>query len=191
MTAFDPQAYGPACAELLDAAPRNELGPGSPDRAALQRLRELDERSLLGERPLVDRDMAACCLAGLWLRYDYLDESHRISQNVGSSSGSYWHAIMHRREGDFSNAKYWFRRVGEHAVFDDLSAAARELAADAQLDDASAYLAEPAAWDPFRFVDLCAAVVGGRSPSEALCRDLARAEWQLLFDYCYRRASGR
>ena len=53
--------------------------------------------------------MAACCLAGVWLLHDYLDESHTISQRIDTPSGSFWHGIMHRREGDFSNAKYWFR----------------------------------------------------------------------------------
>ena len=64
--------------------------------------------------------MALACMAGLWLRHDFLDESHRISQDLENPSGSYWHGIMHRRELDFSNAKYWFRRVGMHRVFEPL-----------------------------------------------------------------------
>ena len=73
--------------------------------------------------------MAACCIAGVWLLHDFLDESHTISQGIDTPSGSFWHAIMHRREGDFSNAKYWFRRVGQHPVFDALGQRAAELAA--------------------------------------------------------------
>src|SRR5688572_27783268 len=48
-------------------------------------------------------DDAAALLAGLWLWHDYLIESHHISQNLSTPTGSFWHAIMHRREGDFSN----------------------------------------------------------------------------------------
>ena len=39
--------------------------------------------------------------AGIWLYVDDLDQSHRVSQTVHTPTGSYWHAIMHRREGDF------------------------------------------------------------------------------------------
>jgi hypothetical protein len=53
-------------------------------------------------------------LAGLWLWQDYLDESHEICQAIETTSGSWWHAILHRREGDFGNAKYWYMKVGNH-----------------------------------------------------------------------------
>ncbi len=52
--------------------------------------------------------------AGLLLWNDDLDASHRLSQQIDTPTGSYWHAIMHRREPDYWNSKYWFRLVGEH-----------------------------------------------------------------------------
>ena len=60
--------------------------------------------------------------AGLWLLAGELDKSHAISQASDSPAGSFWHGIMHRREGDFGNAKYWFRRVGKHSVLTSLAA---------------------------------------------------------------------
>ena len=63
---------------------------------------------------VVDQDMAQCCFAAVWLLHDELDQSHRISQDVDTPTGSFWHGIMHRREGDFSNSKYWFARIGRH-----------------------------------------------------------------------------
>src|SRR5258706_16358356 len=48
---------------------------------------------------LRNQDDADAMLAGLWLWHDWLDESHQISQSLHSATGSFWHAIMHRREG--------------------------------------------------------------------------------------------
>lgn len=59
--------------------------------------------------------------SGLWLLIGELDRSHKISQQFESADGSFWHAIMHRREGDYWNSKYWFRRVGDHPVHHSLA----------------------------------------------------------------------
>ncbi len=56
--------------------------------------------------------------AGLWLYVDELDRSHVISQGIHDTTGSYWHGIMHRREGDFGNSHYWFNKVGHHPAMD-------------------------------------------------------------------------
>jgi hypothetical protein len=144
-----------------------------------------------GRKP-VDLDMARCCLAGLWLLFDFLDESHAISQEIDSPSGSYWHGIMHRREPDYGNAKYWFRRVGEHEIFAPLrDEAARIIQSEYPTGEAPAvrFLTEGASWDAYRFVDLCQQATAD-GPLELLCRKVAQAEWRLLFDYCYRRSIG-
>jgi hypothetical protein len=186
---FHPTDYGAVFSRWIDTNRTRPLDAGSPVAHARGELRELDVDSAFADAPLADRAMAECCISAVWLLYDFLDESHTISQGIQNASGSFWHAIMHRREGDYSNAKYWFRQVGDHAVFPALQQAAEGLAGSAVSETALA-LARQDAWDPFRFVDLCQAAVRGRSADEPVLRKLQQAEWELLFDHCYRRATG-
>jgi hypothetical protein len=187
MNAFDPSAYAPAVRALLAEPRLAPLGPGRLNGAARPLLEALDDR-MFEPHAVRDRDLAAACRAALWLYHDFLDESHTISQGIETAEGSYWHALMHRREPDHSNAAYWFRRVGTHPVFEPLRQAAAELAASAP--SPAAFLVRQARWDPFAFNDLCAASHEETAPCHELCRRVQRAEWELLFDYCYRGATG-
>src|SRR5262245_48595156 len=187
--AFEKAAYGPEIAGLITGR-LPVLGPGSPDDSTRARLSVLTVEMAFDNRHDVDQDAARCCLSALWLWHDFLDESHGISQEIETIDGSYWHGIMHRREPDYGNAKYWFRRVPSHAIFEPLAAAAREKAMKTQLDEPAKFLATQKSWDAFRFVDLCEAITRGRSRCEQVASEVARIEWQLLFDHCYRQAVG-
>jgi hypothetical protein len=190
MDAFDPQAYGPIFAPLLETDRRRPLDAGRPDSSARAALKKLEKSAFAhAATQLADAELAACCVSGIWLLYDCLDESHTISQGIDTTSGSFWHAIMHRREGDFSNAKYWFRKVGRHPVFAELGEQAHVAAADADSSLGETRLSD-GTWDPFAFVDLCQGVARGQTAARELCLDIQQAEWELLFDYCYRVAVG-
>ena len=187
MTPFTPPSFGENIDRLLEPLRLNELGPGEPNVALRGELKALSVDRLF-ENKIVDGDMASACLAGLWLYHDFLDESHSISQHIETQEGSYWHGIMHRREPDYGNAKYWFRRVGDHPVGGELAAAASELVRSEGPDAASRFLVEQSSWDSFRFVDLCEGAATGRSKSSLLCRQIQQREWWLLFGYCFERA---
>jgi len=185
-----PDDYPQPVSELLKIDVDYPLVPSQPVADGRDKLAGLSAADLFGECPIADRDMADCCLSGLWLRFDFLDESHTISQNVHTPTGSYWHGIMHRREPDWSNSKYWFRKVGEHEVFDDLLAAAGGIAEEFNLDAEAKSLAGSSSWDSLAFVDLCRSAHASGGELETFCRRVQMAEWELLFDFCYRRAIG-
>ena len=188
MPDFDPSTYGPTIEDLLRRAPLNPLDAGRTDASVQPLLWTLSDETFQ-PKTIRDPQMAAACRAGLWLRFNYLDEAHRISQDIETPEGSFWHGIVHRREGDFDNAKYWFRRAGAHPVYNSLCKAAAELAA-ASTEARSTTLAWRTAWDPIAFVDLCAAEVQGQTRRRTLCQEVQRREWELLFDYCWRHAVG-
>ena len=178
MSKFQPTKYQPPLAALWAIERMPALGPGSPNESVRPALGALTVETAF---PVVkDREAALACISGTWLYHDFLDESHRISQDLPSWFGSYWHGIMHRREPDAENAKYWFRRVGANPVFETLVA-----------ETAFFRLTEPGGqWNPFLFVDACEARRGTGSVEERfLCR-LQRAEMWLLFDWCYQKAVG-
>jgi hypothetical protein len=49
----------------------------------------------------------------LWYALDGLAQAHAIFQEEPGFLGAYCHGMMHRREGDFWNANYWFRAAGK------------------------------------------------------------------------------
>ncbi len=181
--AVNPTDYGPAIAALLDPPRKMPLDAGRADDAVRAQL-DQPTAALFGDRSVSDTDMAAGCHSALWLRHDFLLESHRLCQKIGSIEGSYWHGIMHRREGDFGNAKYWFRRVGEHPVFAALAAALPELIDDNTPARVRTF-AGASDWDPTAFVDLCEAAVSGDTSLRAFCEDVQHREWNLLFAHCF------
>jgi len=38
--------------------------------------------------------------------------AHEIAQEVDTADGAWVHAYLHRKEGDLSNAGYWYSRAG-------------------------------------------------------------------------------
>src|SRR5947208_17145720 len=108
--------------KLLSTSEPPQLGPeGRPGILPIAHIdAQLGELAQSGPKaPLVR--------ATLYLWHDHLDEAHSIAQGIETSDGSYVHGIMHRREPDYSNARYWFNRVGRHVCFAELAKRAREM----------------------------------------------------------------
>src|SRR5262249_1486834 len=155
--------------------------PGSPNKAALTKLKAMDLDKTFTPARVRDAAMARACFAGLWLYHDFLDESHTISQDIDTATGSYWHGILHRREPDAAKAAAWCRRVGEYPMFEALAKEAQHLG----------LRLTAGRWNPFDFIDLCEKYRGTGAPEEMMLRRVQQREWELLFEWSFRAAAGK
>lgn len=144
---------------------------------------------------------AQAVAAGLYLWNGALDESHRISQELETPLGSYWHGIMHRMEGDYGNANYWFARAGRHPVHAPLQRFTARLLGEREGDwrqgphvglrsKLDAMLAA-AGWTPPLFtaaVELC--VHNGEQSVRPLLEAIQLEELRLLLEYSDERSGG-
>jgi len=138
------------CESPLSAKPQfPALAPDFPGSSRDWLRRQIRDRAPRG----------SALLSGLLQIHDYLDESHSVSQSMeGNRVGDHWHGIMHRREPDYGNAKYWYRRVGDSPLFPELASRAETVLSridDPAADSLKRRLQLPHDWDSFAFVDIC------------------------------------
>ena len=113
-------------------------------------------------------------IAGLWLYVDELDKAHAACQDLDTPTGSFWHMIVHRREGDFSNAHYWSRKTGRHPAMAHIDLTGGGAGTGTSV----------AAYDPDGLIDAVdRATSRGDKDSPAL-ESAQRKEWQALFGWC-------
>ena len=167
--------------KLLVTPEPAELGPGP--RAGVQTADSLAralEASFRSSALPVQRQALLRALVLLW--HDHLDAAHEIAQNIPDSDGAFVHGIMHRREPDYGNAKYWFRRVGKHRAFPELARRAGPLLENEPARKLQPQLIPGGEWDAFAFVDACERAA--RKPMELAnqMRELQRVETAVLLD---------
>ncbi len=159
--AFD--CFSAEIRRAISKAPIPALGDGPRDDKLCEILTNPNQDQVLASVPSHRRGE---CSSGLWLLAGDIHRSHTISQEISNPEGSFLHGIMHRREGDFGNSKYWFRRVGSHPVLDKIS----DHAGDAYRD-------------PFDFIDKCQQAGEGDDKLTAACLQAQWIEWQLLMQH--------
>lgn len=167
--------------QFLSQTEPPELGPGPRANvkppAALSR--QFDEAFAKAGLSSAGAELVRATVL-LW--HDHLDAAHAIVQDDETKDGSYIHAILHRREPDYGNAKYWFRRVGQHPCFGELakhSSALLKARGNAGLEQR---LLPRGQWDAFAFVDACEAAASRPTDAadSALLRDIQRLEFETL-----------
>lgn len=166
---------------LIDDVPPAELGPGP--RAGVLSEAEINRRvdTAFDKHGRPRKAELVRSLILLW--HDHLDASHQISQSVHNSDGSFVHGIMHRREPDYSNAKYWWRSTGRNPCFPDIAANIADL--DGIADELRDRVLSGGDWDPFAFTDAVAAGFreSATSPIHQALVAIQKAETDTLLAY--------
>lgn len=163
---FRASDYGPAVADILALR-----GDGLEPMPLTMPLTMEGCSAEMRDR-LARLDVPRLVRCGLYVYFSCFEAAHTIAQDIATPEGSYWHAVVHRREPDAGNAAYWFHKMGEHPIFPALARAA----------------GQDGPWDPFVFIDMCEkARRKAGSELETRARGIQLAEWQLLFDYCAHR----
>ena len=143
------------------------------------KIRDAADATLAGDATITDARAFTLVRAALLYAVDDLDAAHRIFQDEPGDLGSYWHGMTHRREGDFDNARHWFRRAGRLPCFSKMHEAAREH---------SPTMAKQPTWDAYLLTGQCEQVKFGAAEILPECAALQRVEFEVLLDYCWRQS---
>jgi hypothetical protein len=173
----------PDFTQFLSTPEPPELGPGPRTGVKSQAELEAQLLPMLADSTLSnERRQLVRALLLLW--HDHLDASHGIAQNIGNADGAFVHGIMHRREPDFSNAAYWFRRVGRHDAFDDIASQVTTMLKASDDPALGTRLVQNQSWDPFAFIEACEEATAKGASQVRLLREVQRIETSALL-HCF------
>jgi hypothetical protein len=161
-----------------------ELGPGPrKDVLAVSALQAQLEAFF--KKAGLSQDRRVRLGAAALLYHDHHDAAHDLVQDMTDADGALIHAILHRREPDYWNAKYWYRRIADHPIYRHLAAALTGLSANEVGQALATRLAVTGTVDPFVFVDSCEELARAESndPQVAFLRSVQQAEFEALVSH--------
>jgi hypothetical protein len=151
-------------AEIPEPFPLKLCNPKDPSTAALA-------KSLSKTLELSGAVRGGELEALLYLRIGLMEPAHSNVQDAKRGLGAYIHGVLHRMEGDYWNAKYWFDRVRDTDLLESIAEYIAQASASESLS-----LQE---WTgPTDFVDACQS--SHRNSSSELS-SLAKLEWEAIW----------
>lgn len=119
------------------------------------------------------------------LYHDHHDLAHDLVQDLACQEGVLIHAILHRREPDYWNAKYWFRRVTDHPMYRSLTVRLQALESSTASEEWMPELLLADSFDPISMVDACEKVEGKDEnlPAVTFLREVQQMEFECLVEH--------
>jgi hypothetical protein len=127
--------------------------------------------------------------SALYICFDCFEEAHNIAQDHEGPAGNWLHAILHRREPDAGNSKYWYAKVKAPAkVYEGIGKKALAYLGESplpELEPLAKKMEKSKTWEPEAFVDLADKIRQKEKASPAY-RTLAKIqeiEWLGLVEF--------
>ena len=174
-------------AQQLGARETLPLAPRAPWNKELSQQLQSDDETLFGAdivRAFASSDAAAStrralCRAALFLWNDDLDAAHNIVQpHDDNATANLLHAVVHRREKDFSNALYWWRKTGAHPLLYNIGLAVKDVNGAREY---SQLFGRDDVFDAAAFTQLC------EKPSpqnDEVLRRIQAVELESIYEFC-------
>ncbi len=167
--------------------PLERLVKGKPYAAGKKAVEALTKRDMKDAK---DPKSLPLVQGALFLCFDCWKEAHEIADShEGTAAGHWLHAIVHRREPDAGNSKYWYAKVKTPAkVYEAIGNGVLALLKQqpvAELGPLVQKMEKSKTWEPETFVDLCDKF-REEDPQSPVYQTLARVqelEWRGLAEY--------
>lgn len=155
-----------------------EKRPGTLSAAAVREaVASLAEDPSLKRHPDRDGLILLEGIALLW--HDHWEAAHEIAQaREGQADFDLLHAMVHRREGDYPNANYWFAGAGKHPCYPMIGIFSGSRVAGSL----PAEFFSPG-WSPGAFVSAVKRQAGKPGPERETLRLIQAAESQALAEW--------
>ena len=137
---------------------------------------------------LNNKSMAPLCLAGLQMANDCIWEAHELVQNMDEMEASYWHAFMHRQEGDYPNGSYWYRLVGPSDLYPQVLRESQEFLKTISPVTELGQIVTWTSWDALAINEIYRRASLKDQELQKQLHQLRCIEWSILFARCLERA---
>ncbi len=124
------------------------------------------------------------CLLLLW--HDYMELSHHIADEERTTDFIYIHAMIHRREGDIYNSRFWFRHLDMcHIVISNITKEVRTYLTEKDETQLLDRFVKNDGWLPLEFLEEVskASKLKPSDPFVKLLRDIQTIEFTCWFKF--------